>query len=230
MNLVEKLTDPNLPIAPRTNHINQKELSIFENIFRNLYGCDPKHAQITSDTWLITTWNIEDVKFLETPNQNSLNDLHKLWNEILSDEILHTHKAPKPIATILTNNVVTLAGMTQLAQNRTGISNNETAYMAIGTGQTNEALTDTELENEIARKLITSRQVNAQQEQYLATFSGPDVNNQQNTIHEIGLFDIANVANSILIARQRTAPIDIGLNTLVSLEAYVNHSSIIQLQ
>ncbi len=158
--------------------ISESELDNFNRIFKKIYGTTPQHVHITIDPWLITRWRTDDGPWLsDNFNPNLHKKLQKLWCELISDIINGKNTTPRPLSlSVLKNNVITLACMTQMAQNRTGNSSNGTTHMAIGTGTADESISDSTTYGatlqSVVRKSIGSRDVLDQQEQYLVSWEG----------------------------------------------------------
>jgi len=92
-----------------------------------------------------------------------------------------------------------------------GLSEAKFGYLAIGTGTTSESVTDTALENEIARKSATVTQSTLNVEGDLAiveaTFSKGDGLSGTHNVSEVGIFNAP--VGGILLARKVFAPIPI---------------------
>ena len=104
-------------------------------------------------------------------------------------------------------NVLPTVGLADYAKNRTGESNNQTTHQAIGTGITDPAPADVQLENEVARKLIGQRTVVGTTERHSSIFYRSDVQ-QDYSITESGLFTAPNQAdlNNVIISHVTFSP------------------------
>lgn len=86
-------------------------------------------------------------------------------------------------------NVITDAYLTVVADNSTNSSPDDSPlfnYIAVGTGTTAPAITDTQMETETARKLQTSRTNDGKIASVATTFNAGDIS--PSTLREVGLF------------------------------------------
>ena len=82
---------------------------------------------------------------------------------------------PRPISWQETRNIITTSGLEEMAERSTGESSTANTHHAIGTGTVAEALADTALGTEVARKELGSAARNGTTEKYSTAFGSGDI-------------------------------------------------------
>lgn len=108
-------------------------------------------------------------------------------------------------------NVITNVGLAEMVKLIFGLGGSPFKYLAIGTGTTTESVTDTALENEIARKQasITQTTTNVSNDTALleATFSKADGLTGTANVSEAGVFNAS--SGGVLLARKTFSPVPV---------------------
>jgi len=175
---------------------------------RAAYGKDPKHLTISASSWSLMTWDEDEVKLENGPRL--LETLDKLRGEIIQDLEAGKMTTARPIsAQVLVPrfpnmkkpipNIMTTAGMAEMAKRSTGETTTTNTHHGIGTGTTTETVADTTLESEDIRKVIGSRSVSGTVERYATAFHSSDFTGLPKDITEAGIFTAA--TDGILIVR-----------------------------
>mgnify|MGYP005643213955 CR=1 FL=1 len=106
-------------------------------------------------------------------------------------------------------NVITNVGLAEIIKLVFNLGGTPFTYLAIGTGTTAEAVTDTALENEIARKSATVTQettdVDGDTAKLEATFSSDDGLTGTSDVSECGVFNAS--SGGVLLARKTFSPV-----------------------
>ncbi len=197
---------------------------------RSLYGIDPIHLHMSRNLWTFILWRKDEVPFLENDSR-LLHNLDKLTRE-LSETDRKTTVKPEMIQLIShdravkyqqKNNILTNAGMAEMAKRSAGASASTNTHHAVGTGTAAEGLNDAALDAEVYRKIIGTRSVISQTERYGTAVSGVDIPNPPNTLAESGVFTAA--ANGILIMRVTSDPFQVTTQNIFTIQTNVTHQN-----
>lgn len=160
----------------------------------------PQHVSLSVDVWTIAKFRQDDFN----PRRNKIIDEFEKWAEEFKQNPTTTCK---PIQMEVTNNILTLTGLTESAKRDTAETSTSVRYMGIGNGSTAESESQTALVAEFsgapyARKDLSvdgQRKVVNQTAKYGVVWDDGDVPSVPTTIREAGLFTAS--SNGIMHAR-----------------------------
>ena len=130
-----------------------------------------KHTHTSRSMWLIASFDRSTYPHLAKRSPYLYNDINKALAECQTSLSIIADKE----RAIYAPNILTNAGMHVMAGRSTGDDNTTNTHMSIGTGVTAESIADTQLEAEIARKLISTRSTIAQTERYATSYVYEDL-------------------------------------------------------
>ena len=166
------------------------------------------HDTVTNSVWDLQTF---DTSIVDN------------WNKINLIKFLNEHDT-KPSQKIIGNNVITQAGLREIALRNlpNTVSPTRNTHHAVGTGTRLEGLSDTVLQAEVGRKAIVSSAEFAGAERYASFFARGDVGNQDRQITEAGIFTAA--TDGILFCRfTTTQPLIINIDDTLTISTTISH-------
>ena len=168
-----------------------------------------KHDTVTRSLWNFQTWNPDEIKF----GKNLIKELDEL----------NTTKQVKPIQDIKALNIITTAGLTEMAKRNIGTSSSSNTHHAVGIGTRIEDLSDTTLQSQVgSRKSIQTKSEYAGSERYATAFSLSNVGNQPRDIAEAGIYTAA--SGGILMMRVTTdQPAEISSGSILTVSTTIQH-------
>ena len=146
------------------------------------------------------------------------------WNKIDLIKFLYNEPDTKPKNKINGNNVITQAGLQQIALRNLPNTTNPTrnTHHGIGIGTRLEGLNDTHLQREVGRKSIVSSAEFAGAERYASFFTRGDVGDADRQITEAGIFTAA--TDGILFCRfTTTQPLIINIDDTLTISTTISH-------
>lgn len=130
---------------------------------------------------------------------------------------------PAPLVWNRARNILTTAGMAEMAKSRTGQTSSTNSHHGIGTGTVSETLGDTSLGTEEDRKSVGSRSVSGTTERYTTAFSDADVSGLPKDITEAGIFTAA--SGGIMIARVTANAVRLSSGRIITVGTTVSHEN-----
>ena len=135
------------------------------------------HTTHIRNLWRFQTWRNDEINW-----ENENNILKTL------DELDRT-KAIIPITDSKAFNIITTAGLTEMAKRNIGTSSTSNTHHAVGIGTRTEDLSDTELQSQVGgRRTIQSKSQYAGSERYATAFNKSQVGNANRSISEAAIF------------------------------------------
>jgi hypothetical protein len=213
------------------------ELDPFEeeqlrSLFYKKHGFGLDHSTIQNNKWTLAVWNEDSVPHFRDSN-HLISDLDSIWKELANTD-RNTTVLPEQ-AEILTDkknylldysknvdNILTNAGMGDMAKNRTAESSNGTSHVAVGTGTTTESVSDTALETEVDRKAWAEKVTVNQTERYASSFSRSDFSSDV-TLTEAGGFTDDNTGDNILVFRVTYSDKSISTGQIMTTQVAITH-------
>ena len=167
------------------------------------------HDTITRSKWNFQTWDPNEIKF----GKNLIKELDEL----------NTTKQVKPIQDITSYNIITTAGLTEMAKRNLGTSSTSNTHHAVGIGTRIEDLADTALQTQVgSRKSIQTKSEYAGSERYATAFSRSNVGNQNHQISEAGIFTAA--SGGVMMVRVTTdQPATISSSSILTVSTTIQH-------
>ena len=196
---------------------------------KDKFGFDPEHLHLSSNVWIFQTFKKSDYNLKN--DHNLLSRLDKITKELCSTEKNTVHP-PQSTQIIMPKgciqqekkyNILTLAGMNEMAKRSTDDTDTHNTHHGIGTGTTAETINDTTLETEIGRIEIGTRAVVNQTERYGSVFDSNDIDNPPQDITEAGIFTAD--ANGILIMRVTNVAIALPAGLQLAIQTNVTHQN-----
>ena len=136
-----------------------------------------KHTTHIRNLWRFQTWANDEI------NWEKENNILKTLDE------LDRTKAIIPITDSKSFNVITTAGLTEMAKRNVGTSSSSNTHHAVGIGTRTEDLSDTSLQTQVGnRKTIQSKSQYAGSERYATAFNNPKWVTQTETYPEAAIF------------------------------------------
>ena len=127
--------------------------------------------------------------------KDHVKELDKLHEEQKTNGNRTIHPIQKQIGV----NILTTAGLTEMAKRNAGLSTSTNTHQAIGVGTNEESKANTALQDEKARKAIASTTTNGTTEKYRTAFTNSDITASSEDIIEAGLFTAS--SGGIMMAR-----------------------------
>ena len=200
----------------------------WDQAVKDKFGFDAKHLHISSNTWILQTFKKSEYPELKNDSK-LLSKLDKITKELCSTS-KNTVNPPQSTQVITPHgtiqqekNILTLAGMTEMAKRSTGETDTTNTHHAIGTGTTAETINDDELETEIGRIPIGTKATVNQTERYGSVFESTDIDNPPQDISEAGIFTAD--ADGLLIMRVTATPIALPAGLLLAIQTNVTHQN-----
>lgn len=214
---------------PKLNEFEEKTLS---DLFEKKHGFPLNHSSISNNKWTLAVWNLDNVPHLQD-SKHLISDLDSLWSEIANTD-RNTSVKPNQ-AEILSgknkylldyaknvDNILTNAGMTDMAKNRTAESSNGTSHVAVGDNSTTETVSDTALGNELDRKAWSEKVTVNQTERYAGSFVRSDFASDV-TLTEAGGFTDSGGGDNIMIFRVTYSGKSIASGQIMTTQVAITH-------
>jgi len=167
------------------------------------------NKQFSSGNWSLSLWDAKEYPEFAINDSRLYNKVTKVLNEIISTE-KNTVNRPEQFTICANNKSVTAMlnksnilpnlGMNEMAKRGTGESSSVNLAHAIGTDGTTPTLADESLGTELFRKVIGTKQVVNQTEQYSTAITGTEIPGVPQNIVEAGIFTSLLADEPILIA------------------------------
>ena len=201
-------------------------------ILKNMLGVTPEHLTLSQSFWNLGLWKQDEVPFLEN-NSRLIHNLDKLHREMMATDRKTTVK-PEMIQLIGAKNraikyrknipnILTNAGMAEMAKRSTGQSSLTNTHHAVGTGTTTPTLQDTALQTESARKEIGTRLVQNQTERYGSSFLHSDFSGLPLDIAEAGLLTAS--SGGILILHVTSDAFEVDTGSIMTVQTNITHEN-----
>ena len=182
----------------------------------------PEHSAVTRSLWILATWDESTApRGLRT---RPLAMLDKLWAE-RARPLAVTVKVQGcgPHSWTAGRNILTNAGMVEMARRSTGQTATTNTHHAIGVGAVAETVGDVALGNEAGRKAIGERTNLGRTERYATAFAAADVAGLPRQITEAGLFTAA--AGGVMVARVTGAAQTLEAGNIITVQTNISHEN-----
>lgn len=210
----------------------------FARLFEAKHGIPPIHASIKFSKWCVSIWDNDDISSIVSKPRSVDNELDKLWSEI-NDTNKNTVVSPvlselgssamrQPILYQKNiDNILTNLGMKNMAQLSTAESVKTNTECNIGDDNTSEAVSDTQLGNQLNSKVFDTdgnRETVDQQERYAMAFFSSDFGVDV-TLREAGIVTGPSPPADIQIVRVTFADKPIGIGQTMTVQITVTHKN-----
>jgi len=118
--------------------------------------CTSRHISMKGNEWYVGQFHKDDIQFKEGPTLNS--QLEKYILEQIEDQINGTHTTALPVKQVYSDNVILNQGIQESIDRDIGAVSTELDYASIGTDNTAEDVTQTDLQTELTDAAYTRKQ------------------------------------------------------------------------
>lgn len=208
------------------------EENYLAELFEKKHGFPLGHSSISNNKWTVATWKENEVPYLRPENPSLISELDSLWKEMANTD-RNTTVFPEQASIVngkkefildyqqRLDNILTNVGMTDMAKNRTAESSASTLAVAVGDSATAEALSDTALISEKARKAWSEKVTVNQTERYAGSFVRSDFASDV-TLREAGGLTNS-VSGGVLIFRVTFADKSISSGQIMTCQVAITH-------